>query len=233
VFTPGDDGETRCEPAYQGSGSYSDDEYCQDPIAPVGGRGCTPAPARYVTRWDPNATCATGARYFEAGDAVPTGTQIYLGGSACLSSGTIESDQSFVRYGAAIPAVRFERLERVWAGTGRLREERHRNPEGFTVAASADHWPGDSYPAYVERWIDTERKEYCAFATTEDGTQRCVPDAFEYATASGATSVLVQDIFADSTCSSTPLANHLRWRCWPERRVDDRSNGGEKQRAVE
>jgi hypothetical protein len=57
-----------------------------------------------------------------------------------------------------------------------LREERHANPEGFTLPANLEV-PLGMWSA-PPRYADREREEICSFQTTEDGFSRCVPLTF-------------------------------------------------------
>lgn len=171
-----EDASLRCAPEFQGYADHYDDAACMRPVVDVMGRGWCRGVRQYGARVIETEGCGLKLELHELGEDIPYGTEVRLDDGQCHVWRTASSEHPFARLGAAIPAQTFDPLRTVWVGSGRLREERHANPEGFTLPANS-MVPLDLWSA-PPRYADSEREEICFFQTTEDGLSRCVPLSF-------------------------------------------------------
>lgn len=217
-FTLSEDGTTRCMPQAQGSGNYYAGAACTDPVVDISGRAyCKAPPLKYAAQ-TLGDSCYVKEHLYEMGEVIPSGIDVLIGDGRCTQAwATSSSDHPFARLGAEIPARTFDPLRTVWVGSGRLREERRANPEGFTLPANLEV-PLGVWSA-PPRYADREREEICFFQTTEDGVSRCVPLNFTIENWKSNEAPQPPSVFSlDPSCNSLDLSLLSRAYCAP---IDD------------
>jgi hypothetical protein len=221
AFALAADLQPRCLPSFQAYGGFFSDAGCSVPAAQpdlahwLG--ACGGEPLRYVmSSVDAGSPCAYGMAYSRVGPALPEGTPIRSPHGPCPAEPwrTADAARPFFAVGESIPAEAFVPLETAWVGAGRLRQERHRNPEGFTIPAFLDpKLDQQSLEANVDRWYDTERGELCSFLLADDGSQRCVPERVNAGPDMYDWNLGETGYFTEATCTSLPLATYQSSYC--------------------